>query len=77
MMGNVVFLVLIPPIGTEMLSETSETIFMLSSPQAIFLAGFRASKISLLPYTEASEISMIPPDSDSTKPCDLVSYFKH
>jgi hypothetical protein len=56
------------PIGTEMLSKTTEATFVLTGTQAIFLAGFRTSKISLLPYTEASEISMISPDSDSPNP---------
>lgn len=49
-------------------NETSEAIFVLSRTQAIFFAGFRISKISLLPYTEASEISMISPDRNSLNP---------
>lgn len=49
-------------------SETSEAIFVLSRTQAIFFSGFRTSKISLLPYTEASEISMISPDRNSLNP---------
>lgn len=79
MTGNEVFLlVLVPPalpdnLPRDLRSKTGEAIFLVSRTQEILLAGFQSSKISLLPYPEAPEISMISPDSNSLT-SDLASF---